>query len=162
MNYLSILLNWRIWLCVALAVVGWNLHHAGYEKGKNEVEVQFTLFKNQQLESALAEQVKRDAEWKRLNDENQKVSQDYESLKTATATAVRSLDADRMRLQATLAAYRRATNSDPAAPKRIDEDAAIGVLSECIDRYGSVAATADSQADTLKALQEYVRNVVPK
>ena len=164
---LSVLLtNWRalaaVLFMLAELLAGWKLHHMGYETGRAEVQAEFTLFKEQALEAAMAAQAERTAAEKRMADANQKVTENYESLKDATAVAVRALDADRVRLQATLAAYRGATGKDPAPGACIDGDALVRSFSECVDRYSAVASELDQTSDTLKALQAYVRDVVPQ
>ena len=109
---LSILLNWRTWLVVALAAAGIYSHHLGYVSGSADVQSVFDAYKTKDMEQAMAAQVLRQAKESAMSAANEKVNQDYESLKSATATAVRSLDRDRMRLQTQLAAYRRATGKD--------------------------------------------------
>jgi len=161
----GLLLNWRLWLALAIAAgiswAGYRLHHAGYESGRAEVQGQFDAYRNKAMEQALAAQAERQAQESAMQAANTKVSKDYESLKTATAVAVSALDADRMRLQAALAAYRSATGSDSGAGLPPDDSAATGVLSACIDQYAGVVSDFDREADKLRGLQAYVSAVCP-
>ena len=156
----ALLLNWRTWVIVSLLACCGYMHHRGYVSGKAEVQSVFDAYKTQDLEQALAAQAAQTLKEQAMQAANTKVSENYESLKTATATAVRALDADRMRLQNTIASYRRTTGSDTAPSSGIDGAAQIDVLAGCIDRRVEVAKDAAKDADTLKALQEYVSNVV--
>lgn len=157
---IAILLNWRVWLVAALAAAGIYSHHLGYVSGSADVQSVFDAYKTKDIEQAMAAQVLRQEQEAAMNAANLKVTQDYESLKSATATAVAALDRDRMRLQAALASYRRATGSDPKAGSAIDGDAIVKSFSECINEYSTLAAESDSTSDTLKALQDYVNKVV--
>ena len=159
---LSLLANWRIWAAVALAAAGAYLHHMGYVSGRNEVQVAFDAYKAKDLEQAMAAQAAQTTKEQAMQAANLKVKEDYESLKSATAVAVSALDADRLRLQSALAAYRSATGQDSGATARIDDAAAIGVLAECVDSFAAMAATADRESDRLKALQTYVVEVIQK
>jgi len=157
---IAILLNWRVWLIAALAAAGIYSHHLGYVSGSADVQSVFDAYKTKDIEQAMAAQVLRQEQEAAMTAANLKVTQDYESLKSATATAVAALDRDRMRLQATIAAYRRATGKDSSTVAGIDGEALVGSFSECIDRYSGLAKEADSTSDTLKALQDYVNKVV--
>jgi hypothetical protein len=158
--------NWRIYVALAFMVAeafaGWKLHNMGYESGRAEVQGMFDSYRATVVEQAMAAQAERTVKEQAMQAANSKVSSDYESLKVATGVAVRALDADRMRLQAALSASRHTAPSDPGAGLPPDDSAQVGVLAECIDRYAAVASEADSTSDTLKALQDYVRKVVPQ
>jgi hypothetical protein len=160
----SLLLNWRLWavlgLLAANAVSYSTGHHKGYLTGRAEVQDEFTAYKEQSFEQAMAEQVKRNAEAARMSETNQKVTENYETLKTATSTAVRALDSDRMRLQAAIASRRSSATSDTKAGLSPDAGPEVRVLGECIRRYEEVAGDAQSLSDTVKSLQDYVAGVV--
>ena len=152
------LLNWRVWaaiiLCLAQAAFGWKM----YKIGGNSVQVTFDAYKNQQVLDTLAAERAARAKEQSLQVANQKVSQNYETLKTATATAVGALDADRLRLQAALAA--RSVPGDPGASPSADASPEVRILGECIDRRSEVAKDAQAVTDKLIGLQDYVRRVV--
>ena len=162
---LALLLNWRIWAVIGFAVLeawaGYKLHHAGYEEGRAEVQSLFDAYKSQSIEQAMAAQVAANAKEHAMTLANEKVTDEYESLKTATSTAVRALDSDRVRLQEALRAARnRAAPGDTQAPPGPDATPESRILGECLQRYESVAGDAQALSDTVKALQDYVRNVV--
>jgi len=159
MNLLSLLLNWRVWIAVSMAVLaaagGWKC----YVLGQKSVQVEFDAYKNQQvLDRLAAEQAAREKEHSMLT-ANQKVSQNYESLKVATATAVSALDADRLQLQSSIAAARGAS-CDPKAGPATDATPEDIVLGQCLQRYEAVAGDAKVLADQVIGLQEYVTKVV--
>ena len=90
---------------------------------------------------------------------NQKVSQNYETLKTATAVAVGALDADRMRLQDAITASDPGAN--PAARACADDAARLRhVFGQCANALQAMARVADNQENQLVGLQDYVRSVV--
>jgi hypothetical protein len=146
--------------CCLEVAAGWALHHRGYIAGQAASRNDLLEYRLQVEQDALREASQRDTKRLAMEAENLKVTENYVSLQTATATAVRALDADRMRLQATLSAYRRATSTDPQAGLQVDDSALVGSFSECIDRYSSLAKESDEASDTLKSLQEYVTGVV--
>jgi Protein of unknown function (DUF2514) len=157
---MSLLLNWRIWLLVFLALgevaFGWKM----YKMGGNSVQVEFDMYKNQQVLDTLAAEKAARVKEQSLQVANRKVSENYESLKTATATAVGALDAERMRLQAALAAS--SASGDTSAVTRTDGTAKDYIFSRCLERYEAVARDAAAVADKAVGLQDYIKNVVPK
>jgi len=133
-----------------------------YHAGENSVQVEFDKYKAAQVQAAIAEQTARAAKEQALNQANQKVTDDYESLKAATATAVGALTADRVRLQATITAARRAASQNPTPGPSPDVTPEDGVLGECVQRREEVAADAAALSDQLTALQSWVNTVVPE
>ena len=129
---------------------------------RDAVQAAFDKYVAAAKDGALREQTKRDTEAAVMRTTNEKVTADYESLKTATATAVRALDADRMRTLSALAAARHsAAPSDPATGLPADASSEDRVLAECLNRYEEVAGDADGLSNQVKALQDYVHRVVP-
>ena len=159
---LNLLLNWRIWASVGFVVFQAWFGYTMYKKGQENVQVEFDMYKNQQILNALnAENVAR-AKERVLQSTNDKVTKDYENLKTATAVAVSALDADRMRLQSTLAASHSTAPKDSSTGAGIIESPEDGVLTECLARYEEVAGDADALSNQVKALQDYINKVVLK
>jgi len=161
----SWLLNWRVWAVLAFlaaeAFAGYKLHHAGHEHGRAEVQGLFDAFRANALEQAMAAQVARQAQESAMSAKNKEVTANYVSLQAATGTAVRALDADRMRLQAIIAASRHSPGQDPGAGLPPDDSATTGVLAACIDQYAGVVSDFDREADKLRGLQAYVSAVCP-
>jgi len=159
------LLNWRVWAVLAFlaaeAFAGYKLHHAGYETGRAQVQGLFDAFRADALEQAMAAQVARQAQESAMQAKNQKVTADYVSLQTATGVAVRALDADRMRLQAIIAASRHPPGQDSSPGLPPDDSATTSVLAACIDQYAGVVSDFDREADKLRGLQAYVSAVCP-
>ena len=96
---MSLLLNWRIWLLVFLALgevaFGWKM----YKMGGNSVQVEFDTYKNQQVLDTLAAEKAARAKEQSLQVANRKVSENYESLKTCllyTSPSPRDYAASRM------------------------------------------------------------------
>ena len=164
---LSLLLDPRLWGLLIGAVLEvaalWYAHHKGVVSGRAEIQAQFDTYRLQAQQAALKAQQERDAEAKTMRETNEKVTANYESLKTATATAVRTLDSERMRLLSALAAAgHSAAPSDPQSGLPADATAEDRVLGQCLARYEDVAGDAQQLSDQVKALQGYVNNVVPK
>ena len=164
-------MNPYLLLAAIVSLVGALLYgeHDGRQTGAEQERLIWTTKMNARLAEANAkilalENAARDKEHA-MQTANEKVIQDYESLKTATATAVSALDADRVRLQQALSRARSGNSAAPANPQAgLPPDAApeSRILSECLARYEAVAGDADELSNGLKALQDYVNNVVPK
>ena len=151
----SLLLNWRTYVVLAVFLS----YAFVYRKGQESIQVDFDLYKNEQLSSALkADQAAR-AKEAVLNQANLEVTSNYEALKSATATAVRSLDADRLRLQASLS---HTVSGGTTTIVRADESSKDRILGECIDYYSGVAGDAEGLSNQVEALQKYIQTVVPK
>ena len=160
MNPLLLIANWRVWLLAGVlgAVAASGIY--GYRLGEKSTQATFDAYKLAQEHKAMAaEEAARQKETE-LQLSNQQVTQNYESLKTATATAVRALDADRMRLQSALAARSGEPAKDSSAIAGTDADPEGRILSECLDRYASVAGDADGLSAQVKALQDYISKVL--
>lgn len=162
---LKLLSNWRIWAAVGLLLTNVCSYlygqHTGYANGAHAIQVQFDAFRQDELEKALAAQVAKNAIEEKLNNENAKVTENYESLQAATATAVRALDADRMRLLAAL----RAAHGDPAPANPgtglpADATPEDRVLAECLFEYQSVVGDAEVLSNTVTSLQQTIRNIM--
>jgi hypothetical protein len=157
---MAFLLDYRLWAVAIFAALelaaGWKV----YKMGEKAVQVEFDQYKDQQVLATLAAERAARAKEQTLQTANKKVSDNYEILKTATATAVLSLDNDRMRLQSALAA--RGTSSDSASKLPADAAPEVGILSGCLNKYEAVAVDADALSDQVKALQDYVNSVVLK
>jgi hypothetical protein len=125
------------------------------------VQVEFDAYKNQQvLDMLAAEKAAREKEHS-LQTANRKVSENYETLKAATAVAVGALDADRVRLSDALTASDPGAN--PSARACADDSARIrNVLGSCADALQKMAGAADATENQLIGLQDYVKNVVGK
>jgi hypothetical protein len=151
-----LLLKWHTWLVIALIAT----HIFVYKKGEESIQVDFDVYKNEQILSALAAETAARAKEQSLNLANKKVTDNYESLKTATATVVKSLDADRMRLQAAISSSDSTTAKDTGTGLQPIESPKDRVLNGCLQRYEEVATDADQLSDQVIALQEYVNKVV--
>ena len=163
----SLLLDPRLWgvliFVVLEAFAGITVYHKGVDHGRAAVQATFDAYVLKDQAQALAAQAQREAAAKAMKVTNQEVTEKYESLKTATATAVLALDTARLRALSALAAARHsAAPSDPATGLPPDASAEDRVLAECLKRYEEVAGDADLNAVTLKALQAYVNKVVPQ
>jgi hypothetical protein len=164
---LSLLTSSKFWLILALAVSNafsyFKGHSSGYAEGYGAGHQEFLVFKEQALESAMAEQVRRNEIEATLKTANQKVTENYVSLQAATSTAVRALDADRLRALAALTSARGGAaplNTSTGLPA--NATAEDGVLSECFRRYEEVAGDAEQLSSQVTALQDYITKVVPQ
>ena len=153
---LSILLNWRIWVGVALlASHGWAYHLGGLAK-----TVDFAKYVQARTDAALAAEREARAKEATLNQANQKVTEDYESLKTATATAVGALDSNRLQLLATIRTRNSGTPRSASACQCADATPQERVLTSCVTEYSSVAGDAEALSNQVTGLQAYVKTVV--
>lgn len=153
---LSLLLNLRV-IGAVLAVVlmaagGWKC----YVLGKQSVASEFAAYKQQVTDQALKAEQDARAKEQVLQSTNRQVSANYENLKSATATAVSALDADRLRLQATLDSL---ATDHTGTRSLTDASPEIRVLGSCINRYEDVATDAQHASDRIVALQDYIRQV---
>lgn len=153
---LSLLLNWRVWVAVALAAS----YYFVYTKGQESVQVDFDKYMIQQTKVVLDAQTAAREKEHSMEVENEKVTHDYESLKAATATAVGALDTERLRLQSVIASTHSGATSDPKAGPVADATPEDGVLGECLQRYEAVAGDAQALSDNTTGLQNYVNGVV--
>lgn len=154
------LLNWRLWAVLALAGTLAASYWKAYHLGAQSVQADFDAYVSQLAQAEL--QAEQDARAKEhsMQSANLKVSQNYESLKTATAVAVGALDADRLRLQDAITASDPGAN--PAARACADDAARLrSVVGQCATALQKLAGTADGTEDQLVGLQDYVRSVVP-
>lgn len=162
----TMLLDPRVWglliFVVLESIAGWRVYHKGLDTGRAEVQAQFSAYKEVAREEAIAALQKNAAETKAMNETNQKVTANYESLKTATATAIGALDVNRLRLQAALTARNRTTPGNPVSSAPADAAPEDRILGECLAKYEEVAGDANGLSDQVKALQDYVTTVVPK
>jgi hypothetical protein len=158
---LSLLSNWRVWAAlffvVAQAVFGWKIYSAGEAHGEQKL----VAYQLEMMQKALVADEANRAKEKAKDERNQKVTEDYDSLKTATATAIGALDADRMRLMSDLAAA-RGTGANSATSTGIDATAEDAVLGGCLQRYEEVAGDAKAAANQIIGLQNYINTVVLK
>jgi hypothetical protein len=155
---LSLILSPRVWGAILAAIVMTAACWKSYHYGASSVQVEFDRYRATITDQALkAEQAAR-AKERDMQTANQKVSQNYESLKQATATAVVALDADRMRLQDSLGGA--AALSAESAARADDATRARYVVGQCAEALSKLAKSADATEDRLSGLQEYVNTVV--
>jgi hypothetical protein len=163
MQFLPLLLNWRLWGALAFGAAQAWFGHVMYHKGMENVQVQFEAYKNEQIVDTLAFEREVLAKEHSMQSANQLVSTNYENLKSATAVAVHSLDADRQRLLSALEAARGgAAPSDTGPGLRPDGSPTDWILAGCLGRYEEVAGSADALSAQVTGLQSYIRNVVQK
>ena len=156
---ISLLLNPRVLGMIVFLVLQAAACWKAYTMGEAHTQAAFDAYVNQQAQNELiAEETARVKEHA-MQTANQKVSQNYESLKTATGTAVSALDADRLRLQSAFAAS--AASCDTGTRPGADASPKDDILDRCLERYEGVAGDAKKLSDQVIGLQEYVRTVVP-
>jgi hypothetical protein len=157
---LSLLLNWRVWATAALVASYVCVGYLSYHTGANSVLVEFEAYKTTQLADAVNMQRAVRAKEQDLITKTHQVSQDYAALKSSTDDRIRSLDAERLRLQATISALHSGGTAAPAqAGPSADESPEDRVLGACVQQYDAVAGDAQSLSDQVTALQAYVNAV---
>jgi Protein of unknown function (DUF2514) len=157
---LSLLLNWRVLAGLAIVIAQAVFGTVMYKEGEKNVQVVFDEYKNQQiLDTLAAESAVRQKEHVLIS-ANQKVSQDYETLKASTRISISSLDSERLRLQSLLNSSSNSSSSDAGTIARANDSAKDNILAGCLAKYESLAGDAQSTADTLIELQKYVNDVV--
>jgi hypothetical protein len=156
---LSLLLNWRavgaFLATLALALLIGQIYKAGQAQGRAELNA----YKLAQTQAALAAQEAARAREKTMQLNNQKVTANYESLKTATATAVVALDRDRLQLMSDLA-FARAAPVDSGSGLRSAPTTESIILAGCLQRYEEVAGDAQALSNQVRGLQGYVSRVL--
>jgi len=153
---LSLLLNPRVWMAIILVVLeamgGWKLYRMGTRAGDEKL----AAYKAEQTQLQLDAEVKARAKETELINTNQKVTENYESLKTATATAVGALDAERVRLMSRLAAASGAPK-DSGTGLVLNAPPQDRIRDQCLGRYEEVAGDAQALSDQVVALQSYIQ-----
>jgi hypothetical protein len=156
---MALLLNWRVWaailLCVAQAAFGWKM----YKAGGNSVQVEFDMYKNQQVLDTLAAQKANQLKEQGMQLSLENLTNAYiKNQKANSASAVAAGNSLRD-LQATL--------DSPAAqdsPASRSVDAGAGpvqeLLGNCAATLVRMAQEADGLENQVVGLQSYVKQVV--
>jgi len=151
---LTLLLNWRFWAAIGLAVSHWFVYHQG---GLSERQKLLSYVNEQQTAHIAALETARATE-QTLQLAKQKAEYAYQDLKKKSADAAAGADSERLLLLSALDTARGATK-DTTPSSGIDADPIQGILRESLGRYAEVAGDADKLADMVTGLQEYVRSV---
>lgn len=165
---------WLVAVLVATNAFSWfkgdgNGYARGYDVGHAEavaINGAFTLFREQAVEAAMAEQVRRNDKEEQLKTSNQKVTEDYVQLASIAGSAMRSLDADRVRAVAALAGREAAGGSavpiDPATGLHADAPPEDRTLAECFREYEAVVGESKDNANQVTVLQKFITGVLEK
>lgn len=156
---MALLLNWRVWVALAFVAFEAFAGYHVYKMGGDSVQVAFDAYKNQQEARTIAAEQQARAKEQALVQANQKVSTDYEKLKASSDAAVRALDAERVRLLATIAGNRSAATPNTGSGLRSDATPEDLVLARCVGRRTDVAEDAQSLAEQVIGLQSYINTV---
>jgi len=154
---LTLLLNWRFWAAIGLAVSHWFAYHQG---GLSK-QVELDKYVAEQQTAQIAELNSARAREQELQLAKQKAEYAYQDLKKKSADAALGAESERVLLLAAIDAARGATE-DTVPGSGIDADPAQGILRESIGRYAEVAGIADRLSDQVTGLQDYVKGVCLK
>jgi hypothetical protein len=158
---MTILLNPRLWIALALAAVLGFTHFTAYRAGKGVVRAEWDKDKAARMAQALeAEQAARQRE-QQLVAERKKVEDRYVQDKRKADIAAAGARAELERLRIELAAPRGAAPADPAAAPRADGRAGLEseLLGHCAKALVGMAQEADRLETVVVGLQQYVRQV---
>ena len=144
---MTALLNWRVWVAIALAVAIAGALAKSFSAGKAAVRAEWTV------EKLAASETTRLAE-KARNLANQKVDHDLQIDKARRAAADR-VTADRLR------EFQAATNStsDNTAPATSLDDPYRAIANQCAAALAGLDIYASGLASTAKGLQGYASQV---
>lgn len=148
------LLNWRVWVAVALAGALVLAGAGGYRAGKHRTQAQWDAEKVAQLNQA------RETERENRTIESKRQANVIDAQNAATKRLA-ALQADAVRSSAVVSSLRdtiRTTTANlpsrTAAAVRQYATAAAQLLAECSDRYSELAAKADGHATDSLMLQQ--------
>ena len=148
------LLNWRVWLAVGLALSLALMGAGGYQVGKKHVQAQWDAEKVVQLAAA----AHAETENRRIETEN---ATKVINAQNAQAQRITALQADAVKSRAVVGGLRdtiRTANAElssrTAAAVRQYATTASELLAECSDRYSALAAKADGHASDALMLQQ--------
>lgn len=144
---MTALLNWRFWVCLALAAGLSFTHFTAYRTGKAQVMADWTAEKLASSEAARQRE-------KALTIANQKVDHDLQADKARRA-AVERVTAGRLRdLQTALA-----DKPDDPAPAGGADDPRGAIIYQCTAALAGLDVYAAGLAGKASALQDYARSV---
>jgi hypothetical protein len=158
---MTILLNARLWIALALALALVLSHFTAYRAGKNVVRAQWDNDKAERVSQALmAEQAARQREQElvaALHNTEKKYVEQRQKASVAAAGARTELE----RLRSELAAPRGPAPADPATPIRADDRTGLEseLLGHCATALVGLAQEADRLEAVVVGLQQYVRQV---
>tara|TARA_R110000868_G_scaffold54575_1_gene170494 strand:+ start:7877 stop:8362 length:486 start_codon:yes stop_codon:yes gene_type:complete len=158
---LTLLLNWRVWAAVGLALAMAASHWFAYHQGGLSATVALDAYIISQKTAHIAALEEARTKEQSLQLANTKVQNDYQTLKQKSARASAGAQSERLLLLAALDAA-RAAPTDTFPSGRVDASPAERVLAESVGRYEEVARDADRLSDQVTGLQGYVRNVCVK
>lgn len=154
---MTLLLNWRFWAVIGLAVSHWFAYHQG---GLSK-QVDFDKYVAEQQTAQIAALEAARATEQTLQLAKQKAEYAYQDLKKKSADAALGAESERVLLLSAIDAA-RSTGANPAPDSGIDADTGKGILRESLGRYAEVAEIADRLSDQVTGLQDYVKGVCLK
>lgn len=156
---MTALLNWRVVVALALAVLLAGTHWKAYTTGKKVTQAYWDAERAQLVQAALdAEKQARDKE-AALNISVRKVQKDYDAIKKTNAALAAATADSLLDLQATIDSI---APKDAAAPAGTHGAGGLEqeLLGECARVVSILAASADRLESKVVGLQAYVRDVV--
>jgi len=151
------LLSWRVWAAVAVAVALAGSHWKAYTSGKHSVQVEFDVYVSEQKANMLdAEQKARIAE-QQITAKLTKATNDYLALKKRNSSSAVAAAGQLQQLEATVA---NSPSPDTTPTSGVDGPSPYKELFlTCARTLTSMGAEADSIADRLSGLQNYVTSI---
>lgn len=161
---MTILLNPRVWIALALAAVLGFTHFSTYRMGKAVVRAEWDKDKAARVAQAMAAEQAARAREQQLVAERQKAEEVYVQQKRKAAAAVAGALTELDRLRDELAAPGGRACKDPAAPAGAYGGAGLesDLLGHCATALVRMAQEADRLETVVVGLQGYVKNVCQK
>lgn len=154
------LLNYRIWIALALSLALFASHYKAYTIGGARVTSAWAVERANQAQELARFQAAAQSKAQEIQANARKVTNDYIAQKNARAVdAVRS--ADRLRDYQGALARLTSADRDSATNRRIDETVAR-IAGECAVALGTVDESAKQYRGIAEALQSYTREVCLK
>ncbi|MDE2098886.1 MAG: hypothetical protein KGL39_16655 [Patescibacteria group bacterium] len=153
---MALLLNWRIWAALALAVFLAGTHWKAYVSGKKTIQAEWDAEKVVLQHEALEAQAA-NAETARLNQKAvERLDHDLQESRKARDVAAAALDDSVRRIQSAVGGQATGEASAPSGP---DDDPAHAILGQCAQAVAGMVREAGGLREQAEGLQRYAREV---
>lgn len=158
---MSLLLNWRLWVLLAVLGVLAESHLTAYRHGKAKVRAEWDKEKAALIAQHDAEQAKARKREQEMQDATNKIAREAEQRNRDLAARVATANAAAASLRDEITALNsRPAPKDPAAAAYANEArVARELLGTCAAGYRGLAEEADGLRDQVTGLQAYARSV---
>lgn len=154
MPFLPILMSWKLWAGVVVAVFLAGTHWKAYKSGGRSVQMAFDMYIIEQKENMLAASEQARLREKSINNSLRESYDNYLVLKKRNSTVVTANTGSLQQLETTIA-----NRPDPSPTTTSGTDGATyrELFQSCARTLTSMAEEADGIAIKLLGLQEYIK-----